>query len=153
MLDVVELGVQAAGSNQFVVGAVLSQLSVFNDKNSVGVENRGQVVRDDDRCLVLHQTLEGFEYGLFGLRVQSGRGLIQNKNRRIADHCTRDRDPLALAPGKSDAAFADHCVVAFRHFHNELVGIGQFGSSDNFGTRGFRASISDVLPDRRVEQD
>src|ERR1700730_8317811 len=100
MLDVVELGGEPSRRNQFLVGSPFFQLIVFHDKNNVGAEDRREVVGDNDRRFVFHQTVKGFEYRFFGLSVQSGRGFVQNKNGSIADNSPRDGNTLALAPGK-----------------------------------------------------
>ena len=44
MLNVVELRVESPGRNQFVVGSPFFQLIVMHDKNSVGAEDRREMV-------------------------------------------------------------------------------------------------------------
>jgi hypothetical protein len=44
---VVELGVQAAGGQQFGVGAALDDPAAVDDQDLVGVADGGQAVRDD----------------------------------------------------------------------------------------------------------
>jgi hypothetical protein len=71
MLDFEEPRIEAAGGQELVVGAMLHELMVFHHENRVGVEDGSQVVRDDDRRLVLHQTLERFHDRALGLRVEA----------------------------------------------------------------------------------
>src|SRR5690348_12929378 len=46
-LGVVQLGVQAAGGEQFLVLAALADLAVVDDQDLVGLPDGGQPVRDD----------------------------------------------------------------------------------------------------------
>jgi hypothetical protein len=46
------------------VSAALGQLRVFHDEDGVGAHDRRQMVRDDDRRRVLHQSVQRFEDGL-----------------------------------------------------------------------------------------
>src|SRR6266540_4051379 len=100
-------------------------LSFSEHINHVSLANCCQPVRDDDRGLVFHQTLQRFEYKLFRRGVQAGGRLVQQQNRSVVDDCARDGDPLALATGKRLATFTDHCVIAARHSLDEFVSVAR----------------------------
>src|SRR6187200_960842 len=60
-LDAVQLGVEPPGRQQFVVGATLGEVIVLHHEDGVGVQDRIEMVGDDDRGLAFHQTVERLE--------------------------------------------------------------------------------------------
>ena len=54
----------------------------------------------------LHQSL--------ALRIERARRLVEQQDRRVAQHGARNGDALALAGGQRHAALAEHGVVALR---------------------------------------
>ena len=131
---------------------LLGDFSAFDHENHVRVADRAQMVRDDDRGAAGHEVLERLDDRLFGRRVERGRRLVENQNRRVADDGAGDGDALALAAGEGHAAVADHGRVALRHRHDEVVRVGELGRAHGrFGIR-IRAAVGNVLPDRRAEE-
>src|SRR5205085_2068991 len=62
-----------------------------------------------------------------GLGVERRGGLVEDQDpRRLQDH-PGNGDPLLLAAGKLEAAFADHRLVAVRQCGNEIVDMGSPG--------------------------
>jgi hypothetical protein len=59
--------------------------------------------------------------------IQTSGGLVENQDRSVADDRTGNGDALALPAGQCHAAFAEHGVIPFRHFVDELMRIGHFG--------------------------
>ena len=57
----------------------------------------------------------------FGLGIQRAGRLVQNQDRRVAQHGPRDGEALPLAARHAHAALPDHRVVALRHLLDELV--------------------------------
>src|SRR5207237_5547018 len=87
------------------------------------------------------------------LGVEGGGGLVEQQDPRVAQHRPRQRDPLALAAGQSRAPLADRGVVALRQRQDELVDLGVAGGGLHLAVTGRRAAQTDVLADRRVEQE
>ena len=89
----------------------------------------------------------------FGARVQRGRRLVEQEDRRIAQQRTRDREPLSLTTGQPPAAFADERVVAAWQGLDEVVELG--GARRPRSPRRWHQAcpMRDVLADRRVEQE
>src|SRR5690606_33751441 len=58
-LQAVEAGVLPAEGEQLLVAAFLDDAAVNKDADLVGVKNRRQAMRDDDRRAALHQPVEG----------------------------------------------------------------------------------------------
>jgi hypothetical protein len=65
-----ELGVPAAGSQEFGVGAVFDEGAVVHDEDPVGVDDVGQPVGNQDRGLRALPAAQRLEQGIFGSRVQ-----------------------------------------------------------------------------------
>src|SRR5262249_1359237 len=59
---------------------------------------------------------------------------------------------LLLAAGELDASLADEGLVLFRKPDDELMRIGALGGIFDLGVRGIVATVSDVVPDRPIEE-
>ena len=53
-LDFMELGIHAAGLDQFIVGAALHNPALAHDKDEIGVTNRRQTMSDYECGSTLH---------------------------------------------------------------------------------------------------
>jgi hypothetical protein len=72
--------------------------------------------------------------------------------RGLRDQRAGDGDALALAAGQGRAVFADHGVVAFRQFQDEVVRAGQLRRPHHLLQRRARIGQRDVVADAAVEQ-
>ena len=70
-------------------------------------QHRGEAMGDHQRGPAAHQFLQRGLHQRLALGVQRGCRLIQQQKRRVAQDGPCDRDPLALAAGKRDAALAE----------------------------------------------
>ena len=107
--------------------ALLDDPALIHDDDAVGAFDGGEAVRDDERRAALHQRLERLLHGGLALRVERVRRLVEKQDRRALQDRAGDREPLALAAGKRDAALADQ----------RLVAVGQ-GGEERVGMRGAR---------------
>ena len=87
-----------------------------------------------------------------GLDVERRGRLVQQQDRRVLQEGAGDRDPLALAAGKLDAALADHCGEALGHGLDEAEAARRACRGDDFLVAGFGPAIADVVHDRAVEE-
>src|SRR5262249_33222659 len=62
------------------------------------------------------------------------------------------RKSLPFAPGKRDAAFADHRVISLRKALNEFICGGRPGCTDNFIPGGAGPGVSNIFRDRHAQQ-
>src|SRR5215831_12701620 len=92
----------------------------------------------------LLKPLRGIENSLLGFRIDRASGLVEDENRRVFEERTRQRDTLALATGKTHAAFSHQRSVAFRQPHNEVMCIGELGRPDDLLFSGGRPGVRDV---------
>ena len=89
--------------------------------------------------------------GLGGRRIEVGRGLVEEKHRRIGEERTGDDEPLALAAGEACPVFADRCVEPVGERRHP---VGEPRLRERLPQRGVRRPRSgepEVLADRRVE--
>src|SRR6516225_3465954 len=93
----------------------------------------------------LLEPLRGIENFLLGFRVDRASGLVKDENGRVLEERTRQRDTLALATGKTHAAFPYQRSVAFRLTHDEVMCIGELGRPDNLLFAGRRPGVRDVF--------
>ena len=117
---------------------LLAQPAFVENQNAVGVLNRAEPVRDDQRGAALEQTIERFANHDFGLGVHARCRFVENQEAGIVRERARETDQLALSHGKCRAAFADICFDAF------LQGIQQ-GAEPHFAQRGFDTRAADVF--------
>ncbi len=146
-----EFGVKTPGRGEFVVLAAFDQPAILDHKNDIGGTNRGKPMRNDNRCLSLHQTAQRFKDKLFRLRVETRTRLIQKQYGRISNHRTRDRDPLPLTAGERHAALADQSVVPLRHLVDKFARVGDLRRANNLRPCRVGLAVSDVLPDRSMK--
>ena len=97
--------------------------------------------------------IQSLEHELFRGGVQSRRGFVQNKNRRVADDGAGNRNALPLAAREGHASLSQHRVISFRQLLDEFVGIRLFGGAQYLGAARFGLSVCDVLPDGSMEQN
>ena len=116
-----ERGVAAARGEQLLVRADLGDAAAVEHDDLVGVADGREPVGDRDRRPALGQPLERLLDGALGLRVERGRRLVEDEDRRVAQDRPRDRDPLPLAAREAVAALADDGLVAVREAGDQLV--------------------------------
>ena len=107
------------------VRAILDDLPGMEDDDAVEVGDRGQAVCDDDGRAALHELRDALLNVPLGHRVEAGRRLVQEEDRRVLENGPGDRDPLALAT-------AELMRIA--------LGVGRIQSHRFQQIRNFRAS-------------
>jgi hypothetical protein len=133
---VVQLGVQPAGGEQLLVGAALHDLAVVEHQDLVGVRDRREPVRDDDRGAPPEGRVECGLHERLVLGVEVTGRLVEDHDRRALEQHAGDRDPLLLSAREAIAALADDRVVSLGE--PSLLWIGR--------RRGFRLWVACVGP-------
>jgi len=151
-LRLIELTIHTAALEQLVVCTLLGNHAVLDHQDAVGLQNRGQAVRDDDVGAPAHKVLQRVLNGVFGDGVQGRGGLVQNQDARILEHHTRDGEALLLAAGELQAAVAHLGVVAVRLAHDEIVDVCDAAGGLKLLLRGVHLGIEQIVADRVVEE-
>src|SRR5579864_6339092 len=144
-LNFVQIRISAVGCKQLVVSSLLDDLSISNDKDQVGAANSAQMMRNQHGSSALHQAIQRFHHGLFGLGIEARRGLVENKNRGVANDGARDGDALPLSSGEGRAALANHGGISFGQLFNEFFRVGQLRGANDFFMAGVRLSVGNVV--------
>ena len=82
-LAVVQCGVTAAAFQQFMMVAVLDDVTMFHIQNQVRVTDRRQPVRDDEAGASCHQSCHGFADFRLGPGIDGAGSLVEYQDRRI----------------------------------------------------------------------
>ena len=90
--------------------AALDDPAVLDEQDLVGMHQRAQPVRDDERHAVLGEALHRRADALLGAGVDRGGGIVEDQHRRPQHQAAGDRQALALAAGQRHAALADDGV-------------------------------------------
>src|SRR5438309_4380173 len=106
-LQVVEPAVQAVGGEQLGVGATLPEAPVLEHHDQIGVLDGREPVRDHEHRAVPHEAIDRVLNEPLRLGVELAGGLVEDEDRRVAQHGARDREWVALAAGEPRAALAE----------------------------------------------
>src|SRR5881397_1716407 len=145
VLLVVQLAVPAVFGQELGVGATLDDLAALEHEDLVGATDRRQAVRDDEGRTPPPQRPQAVLDGCFALRVETGRGLVEDQDPRIGQDGPRDRDALALASRQLHPSLPDHRVVALLEAAHELVAMGDARRLLDLLARGVGLGERDVL--------
>ena len=147
-----EAAVEPVNSHQLVMGALLNDLTVIDNKNLVGMAHSFQPVSNHNDRLIVGQFCNGLHQLLLVLRVHVGGGFVQNDDRRILHDGPGNGDALALAAGKRAACLADDGVKALRQCHDKVVAPRLLCSGLHLLHGGIGLSEADVIGDGVREQ-
>src|SRR5205809_3771003 len=145
--------VASIGAQQLCVRAAFDDAPAFQVEDLIGACREIQSVRDEEGRPALSETFQSLDDGLLVLPVQSGGRLIQDQNGSPAYRGTRDRDPLALSVGQSDAPLTQHGVVPVGHRRDEFVGARETGGCLDLRGGHVGCAEGDVVPHTCREQE
>src|SRR5258705_3479036 len=106
--------VESGVRHQLVMRAALDDSSTVHDDDRVGVTNRGESMRDDERRPALAEPGQCVLHPALGLRVEQAGRLVENEDARVLQHRARNRETLALAGPEPVPALADAGPVTLR---------------------------------------
>src|SRR6266576_3444582 len=121
---------------QLIVAPVFDDTAAIDDQHFVGVLDRGQSVRDDERRPAFEQMLQRLLDECFRFGVERRGGLVQDEDGRVLEERTGDGEALLLAAGEPEAPLTDLGLVAPRQPCDELAGEREPGGICKVGVRG-----------------
>ena len=130
------------------MGALFDDLAHIEHVDQVGMGDRRQPVRDDDRGLVPGQPRQSALDPVLGALVQRRGRFVQQQDRGGTQERARDRDPLLL-PARQLRPLGAKRHVAARP--DQFGNLGGLGGGPDFFVGGLGADVLDVFPDRVVE--
>ena len=135
------------------MAAALDDAATIDEQDLLGMHQRGEAMGDDDRRPVLRGFAERGANALFGGGVDGGGGIVEHQDRRRRQEAAGDRQPLALAAGKGDAALTHQGLVAKRQADDVIVKLGRFGGAGDAVAIGPGIAIGDIPFDRGGEHE
>src|SRR3989338_8389013 len=100
-----------------------------------------------------HQFVERILNQMLGLRVKTGCCLIKNKNRRVFQNRSSNRNTLSLAAGKFHATLANERLILFWEVLDELMTMRELCRFDHFCICGLWSCVANVLHERSMKQN
>jgi len=110
-------------------------------------------VGDDQGCPSGHEVVQGLLHLDLRLRVQGRSGLVEDQDRGVLEDGPGDGDPLALPAGELRSRLADDRIVPLGKLHDEVVGMGGPGGSDDLLLAPLDVPVGDIVSHRIVEED
>ena len=144
--------VDAFAVHEIVVGSLLHGPALVEHENPVGPYDARKTVRQHQGRAVLHQVEERLLDDRLVFRIHGRERFVEHQDRRIAQERAGDRDPLALAAGKPDAALAHHGPVSRRQPGDEVVGVGQPAGFLHLFLAGIGLAEPEIILDGAVKQ-
>ena len=145
------VGVGAILFQQLPVSSLFKHFAAFNDRNGVGVNDRGEPMCDHDHGPVMANALQGSLDGGLCFVVHGAGGFIEYQNGRVLQQCPRQREALPLSSRQTNTAFTYRCIQTLRQGFDEGPGFRGFCGIDDVGIGGSRIPVSQVFPDRSLE--
>ena len=108
------------------MGSLLQDAASFKDNDLVCFEDGIQAVCNRDDGPSLHQALCGFLKQGFGLRVETGGGLVQDQDRRILQEGPGQGKALRLSAAETRAVFANDCLIFVGQCFDKFIQVRRF---------------------------
>ena len=77
---------------------------VVDDDHLIGTDDRRDTLRDNDHGRISGDLCQPGAHQRIGVHIERGKRVVEDIDRRPADHRASDRQPLPLPAGEVDAA-------------------------------------------------
>src|ERR1700757_3641189 len=151
-LQVIEPAVGAQLFHELFVRADVADPAIFQDDDTVRAAYGREPVGDDENRSSGDQVLQRGLHQGFGLAVEGGGGLIEDKNRRVLEQGAGYGDTLTLSPGEAETTFANDRFVTHGSFADEVMRQGGAGRGLDQLLRDVRLPIGNVVANRIVKK-
>jgi len=141
-------GIMASAGKEFLVRAFFQYRSFFQDDYPVGKTHRGKPMGDYDGGSANHHRFKAFLYLRLGKRVDAGRCLVQDENRRILQEYAGKRYELSLSHAHGRTPVAGLRGKPVRQIVHPVAPSQGSGRFFHVGVAGSRFRIPDILKHR-----
>src|SRR6516164_2688266 len=152
ILELEQLEVDSALSEQRLVGALLAQAALVDDENLVHVLDGREAVRDRYRGSSGHQDLESVANHQFRLCVDARGRLVQNEHTRIERQSSREGEQLLLTNRERRPSLRDRAGIPVRQTADERVRMDGLRRAPDTLVVDRRLAQTDVVRDRSAEE-
>ena len=125
---------------------------MVEDHDRVRVADRRQTVRDDEDRSALHEVVHALLDKRLGTRIDRGRRLVEDHDRRVRDRRAGDRDQLPLPLGELRAVAGQQRVIAVRQTRDKVIRICELCRRDALLVRRVELAVADIVHDRSRKQ-
>src|ERR671924_1240745 len=122
-LESVKMSILAVAGQEFCVRAFLDDASTVDHDKAIGQAHGAKAVGDDERGASSRGALKRVHNGALGNGIQTAGGLVENQNRRVAQHRASDSNSLFLPAGQSGSPLSHAGIVSRGKRANEFLGV------------------------------
>src|SRR5580658_8620296 len=97
VLQLIKAIINSVAREHFLMRALFAQAAFVEHKNTVGVLNRVEAMRDHERSASFEQAIERGADEELGFGVDTGGGFVEDEEARIVGKRAGETDELALA--------------------------------------------------------
>ena len=112
LLDIVDVLIDTVVGEKLFSGTDIVDLAVVEDDDAVGILDGGDFLGDDDLGHMRKLGFQVFLEPVFRHAVESGEGVVEDENLRIAENGSGDTDSLSLSAGDVVSALGNIGVKA-----------------------------------------
>ena len=120
-LAFIEFLVETVFLKKRIVTALLDDISVFHNENTIRILYGGKSVRYNKSGSAFQHFLKSALYFLFRSGIDGACCLIQYQNSRIHQHHSCNAKQLLLSLRKISAVLGKNGIVAFRKLHDKMM--------------------------------
>ena len=135
------------------MSATFADRPIIKHGDGIGPANGGKTVSDYENSAAGHEIVQSILNEQFRFGVELGSRFVQNEDGSVLQQGAGNREALALAAGKALAAIADQGPITVRHLHDEIMREGGLSGGNDFFLGYGRAAITQVVPNRVIEED
>ena len=145
-LEFGEARIEPALLDQLVVITGGGHTAFIEHDDAIRIQDGCEPVGDDQAGAALPQAFQRFLHQPFAFRIEGAGGFVQEKQRRVAENRTRDRDALALTTREPDPLLAEEGVETVRQLVDEAAGGRGCGCCLDLIVAGVGAAVADIVP-------
>ena len=95
-LAIIQRRIRASFCQQFLVVALLNDISLLHEQDNIRIPYRGKAVRNDEAGASFHKLLHGLTDFCLCTGIHAGGGFVQNQDWRVTQEYTGNRQKLPL---------------------------------------------------------
>lgn len=127
------------------MGALFDDVTIIEDKNSIGVADCGKAMGDNNRGFIVDKRIEGFVKLFFGSSIDRTGGFVKNHNVAVGNNRPRDGNQLLLPKAKILGTFGNWSFVFFFQARNKAIGTRHYTRVFDLFVACFCFTITNIL--------
>ena len=145
--------IEPAGRSQRLMRALLDNAALVEHQNTIARQHRRQPMSNDNRGALTHQLRKRRSNLGLAFGVERRGRLVEQQQRRIAQDCARDRNPLPLSARERNAALANLRFHSCRQRRDKRSGMRVLGGARDLGVGRIRPAEANIVAHRACEHN